>query len=354
MYGALLGALFLLVATLVRILSKNDELSWTAVRLTQRDPVFWLLDLTPALTTLAGLIVGTLRDDLSLRTAELAAAHHDMRVATRALEETAQQSKERQAELDRARNDLDRFARVASHDLRAPLHAINSLAEWVREDLGSHLTRDGHDHLALMQRRAHTMESLLSALQAYTLAGREMGAAQPVDLKVLAHHVLREIPGGSRFIMSYDGSEEPLHTCRTSLYSVLRVLLENCVVHHDMAPGRIFLERRDVGPFVEIVVADDGPGIDARYHDKVFGLFVTLHRRDERNTTGAGLAVAKRVVETVGGQIAILPQEGRGTRVRFTWPKSQTAEKQSADVLARLSLKTLSAKKDGPPSSRGH
>ena len=352
MYGALFGAAFPVVGTLVRILGDDGELTLEAVRMAQRDPVLWLLDLMPALTTIIGLIVGTIRDTLSLSNAMLAAAQNDVRVATRALEETTVQATQRQAELARAQNDLDRFARVASHDLQAPLQAINSLADWVREDLGRHLTHDGHEHLRLLQARAHRMERLLSSLQAYTIAGREMGPVEAVDVRVLAHQVLRQVPGGSRFIMSFDGADEPLHTSRASLSTVLYVLLDNCVRHHDMPPGRIFVETHDAGQLVECVVADDGPGIPTEFHDKVFGLFVTLEKRDEVDSTGAGLAVARRVVETLGGEIQVLPQDGRGTRIRFTWPKAHTAESHAADALARLSLKALAAKKEGPISHR--
>ncbi len=354
MYGALFGAALPVLGTLVHVLATSGEVTWQAVRKAQRYPVLWLLDLTPALTTIIGFIVGRIRDALSLSNAMLIGAQNDVRVATRALEETTQQTRQRQAELTRAMNDLDRFAQVASHDLRAPLQAIESLASWIREDLGQHLTADGQQHLSLLRLRAERMGNLLNSLQAYTLAGREMGAIEPVDLKVLAHQVLRQVPGGDRFIMSFEGSDRALHTSRGWLSTVLHVLLDNCVRHHDMPPGRIFLEARDAGAFVDCVVADDGPGIPSDHHEKVFGLFVTLKRRDEVDTTGAGLAVARRVVETVGGTIEILPHDGRGARVRFSWPKEQTAESRAADALARLSLKALSAKKDEPtpPHSR--
>ena len=353
MYGALFGAALPIFGTLLRLHNTGASISIEAIARAQRDPVLWLLDLMPALTTIIGLMVGSLRDSLSLANATVAAAQNDVRVATRALEDTAQQSIQRQAELTRAQNDLDRFAQVAANDLGAPLHAINSLAEWVREDLGSHLTHDGHQHLQLLQMRAHRMAALLNSLQSYTLAGREMGPVEPVDVRLLAHQILQQVPGGKSFIMSFDGPAESLHTARGPLTTVLHVLLHNCVVHHDMPPGRIFIEVRVEGAHVAMVVADDGPGIPAEHHERVFGLFATLDERDlQPSTTGAGLAVAKRVVETVGGQIAILPHEGRGTRVRFTWPREQTAEPHAADVLARLSLKALSAKKESPPSQR--
>lgn len=353
MYGALIGASIPVVGTLVRIWDAQGEITMQAVRLAQRDPVLWLLDLMPAFATVLGLVVGVLRDRLSLSAATVAAAQQDLRVATRALEESAQQAKKTQRAVTRARDDLDRFAQVASHDLRAPLDAINSLAEWVREDLGRHLTPDGHQHLNLLQKRAHTMASLLSSLQAYTVAGRENDEIEKVDLKLLAHQVLRQVPGGNRFIMSFDGDEQALHTSRTSLCTVLYVLLDNCVRHHDMPPGRIFIVKKDLGTFVEVVVADDGPGIPSPHHDKVFGLFVTFKGAvgaDEN--LGAGLAVARRVVETLGGEIAVLPQDGRGTRIRFTWPKEHTAESSSVEALARLSLKALATKKEGPSSQR--
>ncbi len=352
MFGALIGAVFPLLGTWLGAVHLGVGFSLDAALEAQRHPVLWLLDLMPAIGAFLGLLVGGVRDQLSLERARVAAAHNDIRVATRALEETTRESRQRIADLTRAQNDVDRFAQVAAHDLQAPLHAINSLAQWVREDLGDQLSGEGKEHLELLQLRANRMGNLLNSLQAYATAGRDSGDVELVDMKVLAHQALRRIRGGERFIMTFDGPDEALHTSRVALATVLQSILANCVHHHDMPPGRILVERRDVGQHIECTISDDGPGIPTRYRDRVFGLFTTLERRDALDTTGAGLAVARRVVETRGGSIHILPQDGRGTRVRFTWPREQTAESQSADALARLSLKAITMKNEGPPSLR--
>ncbi len=349
MYGALIGALLPVVATLLRVSGASEGSAFEAIRAAHADPVFWLLDLLPACTTTAGWLVGGLRDRLSLSEATITAAHHDLRIATRALEESTQRAKARQGELARAQSDLDRFTQVASRDLAAPLAAIQSLAEWVREDLGPHLTPAGHEHLELLKARTQRLSTLLHSLQAFSMAGRETDEVERVDVKLLAHQMLRQVPGGSRFIMSFDGDDEALFTSRTALSTVLYVLLDNCVRHHDQPPGRIYVTKRDLDKAAELVIADDGPGIPTTHHERVFGLFVTL-KRDEAQTAGAGLSVARRVVETAGGEIALLPQDGRGTRVRLLWPKERTAEGNSTEALARLSLKALAIKKDGPPS----
>jgi signal transduction histidine kinase len=118
-----------------------------------------------------------------------------------------------------------------------------------------------------------------------------------------------------------------LVTPRPALEQVLRNLVENAVKHHDRTAGTIEVSAADRGTEVEFAVADDGPGIPEGSREKVFQMFHRI-QQDDRPGAGIGLALAKRIVELHGGRIWIEPRAGRGTTVRFTWPRAAGAPEE--------------------------
>jgi signal transduction histidine kinase len=95
------------------------------------------------------------------------------------------------------------------------------------------------------------------------------------------------------------------------------------IYHHDRSEGHITISARPLGAFYEFSVTDDGPGIEAKFHDKIFEVFQTLKAKDDGRGTGMGLTLVKRLVESAGGSIEVesQPTQSRGTTFRFTWPK---------------------------------
>ena len=230
----------------------------------------------------------------------------------------------RTAELARSNAELDQFAYVASHDLKAPIRAIDSLAAWIAEDAGDVLPPDSARHLDLLRRRAGRMEGLLDSLLAYSRAGRTGAPPRPVDTADLVREVAETVapPGG--FDVRIEGDLPVVETAPTPLALVLRNLIGNAIKHHDRADGRVTVSARvldtEAGGYAEFTVADDGPGIEAAYRDRVFGLFQTLRPRDEVEGSGMGLAIVKKTVESWGGEVVLEPSDARGATFRFTWP----------------------------------
>ena len=106
---------------------------------------------------------------------------------------------------------------------------------------------------------------------------------------------------------------------------VFRTLIGNALDHHDRTSGRIEISWQDQDPFVTLSVADDGPGIDPPFQDRVFQMFQTLKSKDQSGGSGMGLAIVRKLVEGQGGKIWIESQtEGRGAVFRFLWRKSAT------------------------------
>lgn len=234
-----------------------------------------------------------------------------------------QRVKERTAELERSNRELDQFAYIASHDLRAPLRAIHHLAGWIAEDSGDALGAESREHLAKLQARVKRMDRLLEDLLLFSRVGRERHAPEPVNLAELVRGAvdLLALPPGLRVVI-----EEPMPTFtaeRVPLETIIRNLVENAGKHHH-APqqGRVRINALDRGDVVEVVVSDDGPGIAPQFHDRIFGVFQTLKPRDQVEGSGMGLAIVRKAVEVRGGSVRLTSEDGAGATFSFTWPKA--------------------------------
>lgn len=233
--------------------------------------------------------------------------------ARRELEEKAE-------ELRRSNEELDRFAHVASHDLKAPLRAIRHLATWIEEDAGEVLPPSAAEHLETLQGRVDRLDRLLDDLLKYSRAGRFQGAVvEDVDTGQLVREAA-ELTGPPEAFTIEIGDLPVLQTPRAALEQVFMNLIQNAVKHHDEDHGHILIDAAVTGDWVEFQVEDDGPGIPEAYRERVFGMFQTLRPRDEVEGSGMGLAITKRSVEAWGGSIRIEESENGGCRFVFRWP----------------------------------
>lgn len=230
-------------------------------------------------------------------------------------------------ELESVVADLDQFAYVASHDLKAPLRGIASLAEWLEEDFAANLPREGLEHLRLMRLRVKRMEALVDGVLAYARAGREQAVVEEVDVEALVREVVDLVSPGTGAQVEVVGPWPTLRVVRVALQQVFLNLVSNAVKYGRPVGGdaaRVRLAAyRDQAAGWRFEVADEGPGIDPRFHERVFDLFQTLPSSGSDATgdgTGVGLAVVKKLVERQGGTVAMRSAPGAGTSFTFTWP----------------------------------
>ncbi len=236
------------------------------------------------------------------------------------LRRTERTLQERTAELSRSNHDLEQFAYVASHDLKAPLRAIEVLVEWLREDLAGYDKGEVQENLALLTQRTSRLHRLLDDLLAYSRAGRDASVVSTVDTAQMVRDiaVLLAPPPGMR--VQADPALPVITAATTPLEQVLRNLINNAIKHHPTGAGVVSVsaEMRE-GEWV-FAVEDDGAGIAPEFSEKIFQMFQTLKPRDEVEGSGMGLAIVKRIVEGQGGRIWFRPGlGGRGTVFRFTW-----------------------------------
>ncbi len=238
--------------------------------------------------------------------------------------ELAERVAEATAELARSNAELDQFAYVASHDLKAPLRAIDSLAAWIEDDAAGLLPPESARHLALLRGRAARMEGLLDSLLAYSRAGRRDAGAEPLDVAAVVADAVALVAPPEGVTVRVDGALPGVTAARAPLSLVFRNLIGNAIKHHDRPDGAVTVSGSvgEDGAFATFTVADDGPGIAPEYHERVFGLFQTLRPRDEVEGSGMGLAIVQKTVEGQGGRIWLEPGAGRGATFHFTWPTS--------------------------------
>ncbi|MCX6046611.1 MAG: ATP-binding protein, partial [Chloroflexi bacterium] len=230
---------------------------------------------------------------------------------------------ERTTELERSNRELDQFAYVASHDLKAPLRAINYLAEWIRTDAAEILPPASQTHLVTLQGRIKRMEALLNDLLAYSRAGRQRHELEQVDTADLIKNVVDLLSPPPGFTITVESNLPTMPLERVPLETVFRNLIGNAIKHHnDPDTGSVCIAAQEQAQLIEFSVSDNGPGIDPAFHERIFQIFQTLKARDEVEGSGMGLAVVKKTVEHRGGTIRVESSAGQGATFRFTWPKS--------------------------------
>ncbi len=234
--------------------------------------------------------------------------------------------------LERRNAELDQFAYVASHDLKAPLRAIANLADWIGEDLEGQIPAENRHQLELMRSRVQRMEGLINGLLEYSRVGRRQRSIVAVDLNLLLENVVDSLAPADGFNVNIPSDLPTLYSHKTSLDQVFANLINNAIKHHhsDQGQGTVNVTCRAKGAWLEFAIADDGPGIAPQYHDKIFTIFQTLKARDDFESTGIGLAVVKKIVEAEGGRVWLTSTVGAGTTFYFIWPfhKTPPAEEQ--------------------------
>ena len=227
----------------------------------------------------------------------------------------------RTAEAERHVKELEQFAYVTSHDLKAPLRGIANLAAWLEEDLKEKLTEATREQLRLLRDRVQRMNALIEGLLEYSRIGQVTSSMTSVDSGKLLAEVIDSLSPPDGFTIDVAANMPTLYTDRLHLSQVFSNLLANSIKHCESERGHAGVTVHDQGDFYEFTVADDGPGIAPEYHDKVFMMFQTLAVNDYGSNTGIGLALVKKLVEEHGGSITLESEEGSGATFRFSWPR---------------------------------
>jgi signal transduction histidine kinase len=229
-------------------------------------------------------------------------------------------------QLSRSNRELDQFAYITSHDLRAPLRGISNLTSWIEEDLGPQVvTEEARKMLALLRGRVTRMEGLIDGILEYSRIGRTKQKVEQVDVRKLLADTIDLLAPPAGVTIEIGPDMPTLVTERLPLQQVFMNLIGNAIKHASRADVTIKITTADAGLYqIEFAVVDNGQGIDPQYHEKIFVIFQTLAARDKVEGSGVGLSLVKKIVESNGGIIVVesAPGQGQaGATFRFTWPK---------------------------------
>jgi signal transduction histidine kinase len=245
------------------------------------------------------------------------------------------QQAETMARLGAVNAELTDFAYVVSHDLKAPLRGIRTLADWLATDYGDELDEDGKEKLTLLGRRAELMHGLIEGVLQYSRIGRVTEEAAPIDLNTLVAEVIDMLAPPSHIEIVTTNELPTIEADRTRITQIFENLLSNAVKYMDKPHGLIAITCESEGSFWKFSVSDNGPGIEEKYFERVFRIFQTLTSRDEFESTGVGLTLVKKIVELYGGKVWIESEVGQGSTFFFTLPKQTVAtEQEQALVVA--------------------
>lgn len=226
--------------------------------------------------------------------------------------------------LERTNQELDQFAYVASHDLKAPLRGIANLSEWIEEDLGESFPTHAREKMELLRGRVRRLEGLIDGILEYSRAGRTKKPSTQVDTSVLVQEVIDMLAPPSGTAVDIAPDLPIVFSERVPLQQVFSNLISNAIKYAARPDVLVKVDAIPQGAFVQFRVSDNGPGIPPQFHERIFVVFQRLAARDKIEGTGIGLAIVKKIVEGRGGRVWVESpsdlESGAGTIFNFTWP----------------------------------
>jgi light-regulated signal transduction histidine kinase (bacteriophytochrome) len=237
-------------------------------------------------------------------------------------------------EVESINRELNDFAYVVSHDLKAPLRAISTLASWISTDYKDKLDEEGQQQLELMMQRVKRMHALINSILEYSRVGRVREKRTEVNMNDLVKEVIEMIVPPENITVTVE-NELPTIVCeKTRIMQLFENLITNAIKFLDKPAGTVRIGSSVEDGHWKFSVSDNGPGIEKEYYEKIFQMFQTLSPSDGYQSTGVGLTLVKKIVTMYGGKVWVESEVGRGSTFFFTLPQNmaETEEPDKEDV----------------------
>ncbi len=229
--------------------------------------------------------------------------------------------KEAVENLKTVNTELENFAYVVSHDLKAPLRGIGSLTDWMIQDHSKNLDGNGKEMLQLMKQRVHRLHNLIEGILQYSKVGRTGVVKKEISIKKIIEEIIDSVEVKEGMNIEYSEDLPTILNDETTMRQVFQNLISNGIKYNNNKEGIIKISYSDEESHWQFCVEDNGEGIDKKYHDRIFKIFQTLTTEDSMNSTGIGLTIVKKIIETNQGEIWVDSDIGKGTRFFFTLKK---------------------------------
>lgn len=225
--------------------------------------------------------------------------------------------------LEKSNKELDQFAYVVSHDLKAPLRTIGNLSDWILEDAAKDLDSQSQENFNLIRGRVKRMEQLINGILEYSKSTKAFEVENFFSMNEIVADAVEMVASPHNCQVEV-ASNMPLYFGdKTKYKQVFLNFISNAVKHNDKPKIKIEIKCKELDHFWKFSITDNGPGIDPKYHERIFVIFQTLKARDEFESTGVGLAIVKKIVEEAGGKIWLESEIGEGTTFNFILPKQK-------------------------------
>jgi len=241
-------------------------------------------------------------------------------------------------QLEKTNQELKDFAYIVSHDLKAPLRGIKTVADWILTDYADKLDEDGKEQLNLLLNRAQRMRNLIDGILQYSRLGRDQEKKVRINLNQVVPEIVDLLAPPGNIQITIENQLPTLLCEETRIIQVFQNLLSNAIKYMDKDQGQIKIDCTEEDGFGKFSITDNGPGIEKRYFEKIFKMFETLSTRDDFESTGIGLTVVKKIVEMHGGSIWVESESGQGSTFFFTLPIQKMGVKdaiQQANIVGR-------------------
>jgi signal transduction histidine kinase len=228
---------------------------------------------------------------------------------------------QRTAELELVNQDLKHFIYAASHDLKTPLRGVSQIAYWLVEDYGDVFDTHGKEMLALQIDRVKRAYDLLDGILEYSSIGHALEEKACVPLQPLVMDVIQMLAPSEGIHIEIEHALPVIAGERKSLKKVFYHLLKNAIHVVDDTDGEITIRYADEKTHWKFDIVDNGPGIDEKYHEKIFQFFQTVDAHTGQRGLGIGLALVKKIIQLHGGEIGVTSMVGQGCEFSFTLVK---------------------------------
>lgn len=238
-----------------------------------------------------------------------------------------EEAERRQAELiekvDNINKELKDFASIVSHDLKAPLRGIKSLATWILDDCSDKLGKQGNEQMNLMLGRVERMYNLIDGVIQYSKAGRTEEKNVQVNLDDFIPEAIDMLVPPENISITIENTMPVIECAETHAMQLFQNLLSNAIKYMNKPQGQIKVGCVEEDGFWKFSIADNGPGIEEKHFEKIFKMFQALSVSEDFEGTGVGLTIAKKIVELYGGHIWVESKIGKGSTFFFTLPKQE-------------------------------
>jgi signal transduction histidine kinase len=335
-YGLLIYVVFigiLLQLTWSKVVRPLHNLTYAAERAMQYDEQFLFEEsgpyetrqLSKSIREFVGSLEGKVRDrtwKLEKQTRNLQREIREREKIEHIREGLNKKLKAMVERLSGANRELASFAQVAAHDLKTPLRGIGSLAGFLKKDYGDGFDEQGQNMLELIEERTSRMSKHLDSVQRYVEVGLIEDKIEFTNLNKVVEKAISETQVPENIEIRIDGKLPNVFCGKNHMVQVFQNLFENAIRFNDKPNGSIIVGYIERGDFWQFSIADNGPGIEEKYFEKIFGMFQRLGSKDEVNGEGIGLSITKKILELYGGSIRVESSAGHGSTFYFTVPKT--------------------------------